>query len=116
MMKIDLHVHTSERSTCSNSSEDAQIQAAIDAGFDAIVISDHDLLVPRQYLAELNAQYAPFTIFGGIEVSVWDSELLSYEHFLVLGVHNTFLETHSWTYKVNYTRKMTVSGYHDSQH
>ena len=98
MIKIDLHIHTSERSICSNSDEDAQIRAAIEAGFDAMVISDHDLLVPRPHLEKLNARYAPFTIFGGIEVSVWDSELSSYEHFLVLGVHTTLLETHSWTY------------------
>ncbi len=98
MMKIDLHVHTTERSACSNSSEDEQIRAAIDAELDAIAISDHDLLVTNQRLGELNLQYMPFKIYGGIEVSVWDVHLSTFEHFLVLGVQDSLLETNSWTY------------------
>ena len=91
-MKIDLHVHTKERSFCGNSTEEEQIRAAIDAGLDAIVFSDHDRLAPCARLQELNEKYAPFRIFGGIEISV------SNEHILVLGVHDYVLETHQWSY------------------
>jgi len=45
-MKIDLHVHTTERSLCADSSEQEQILTAIERGLDAIVITDHGRLVP----------------------------------------------------------------------
>jgi predicted metal-dependent phosphoesterase TrpH len=101
-MTIDLHVHTAERSSCGNSTEEEQIQAAINAGLDAIVFSDHDRLVPRKHLQELNDRYAPFRIFGGIEVGVWDWTLCTSEHFLVLGIHDPLLESSSWTYPALY--------------
>jgi len=91
-MKIDLHVHTKERSSCGRSTEEEQIYAAIDAGLDAIVFSDHDRLAPLTRLEELNEKYAPFRIFGGIEISI------SNEHILVLGVHDYTLENHHWSY------------------
>lgn len=97
-MKIDLHVHTKERSSCGRSPEEDQIRKAIEAGLDAIVFTDHDRLAPRERLQELNEQYAPFKIFGGIEVSIWDQQLLSYEHLLVLGIHDVALERLHWTY------------------
>lgn len=91
-MSIDLHVHTQERSLCARSPEEAQIQAAISCGLDAVAITDHDRLVPEERLAYLNAKYAPFCIFGGIEVS------LHTEHVLVLGIHDATLERRGWTY------------------
>lgn len=95
-MKIDLHVHTSDRSPCGASTIDEQICAAIDAGLDAIVVSDHDRLAPQNELARLNDTYAPFRIVGGIEISLnveW-----SMEHILVVGVHDEGLEHMRWTY------------------
>ena len=67
--KVDLHVHTSERSPCAIASEDEQIRAAIAAGLDAIFITDHHRLVPVEQLDALNRTFAPFRIFGGIEVT-----------------------------------------------
>ena len=75
-MRIDLHVHAKERSACSEASEEEMIQAAIDAGLDAIVFTDHTKLVPKKRLAELNNN----------------------EHLIVLGIHNKKLETTEWTY------------------
>lgn len=86
MMKIDLHVHCSERSACAISSERQQIEAAIDAGLDAIVFTDHRRLTPQERLAALNEEYAPFRIFGGIEVNV------DREDLLVFGIHDPYLE------------------------
>ncbi len=91
-MKIDLHVHTSERSGCARIGEESQIQAARSAGLQGLAITDHNQLVPASRLAELNQKYAPFRIFTGIEV---DAER---EHWLVLGVHDTLLERPGWQY------------------
>ena len=91
-MKIDLHVHTRERSPCACSSTEEMIRAAIERGLDALVISDHARLVPLGLLSTLNAKYAPFRIFGGVEVT------LAEEHALVLGVQDDLLERRWWTY------------------
>lgn len=91
-MKIDLHVHTRERSPCALSTTEEMIRAAIDRGLDALVISDHDRLVPPERLSTLNARYAPFQVFGGIEIT------LGGEHALVLGVQDERLETRLWNY------------------
>jgi predicted metal-dependent phosphoesterase TrpH len=92
-MKIDLHVHTEERSMCGRSAEEEMIQRAISLGLDAIALTDHDRLVPPAQLATLNAKYAPFRVFGGIEIS------LGMNHALVLGIQDAFLEEASWTYR-----------------
>jgi histidinol phosphatase-like PHP family hydrolase len=59
---------------------------------DGIVFSDHDRLVDRKHLAELNRKYAPLRIFTGIEVS------LANEHVLVIGIHDLALESGDWEY------------------
>ena len=74
-------------------SETEQIKAAMRAGLDGISFSDHDCLVDRRHLAELNRQYAPFRIFTAIEVS------LASEHVLVIGVADPELESCGWEYK-----------------
>lgn len=91
-MKIDLHVHTIERSPCAAVTEEEQIRGAIRAGLDGIAITDHDRLVPRERLAELNKKFAPFKVFTGIEVV---ADLL---HWVVLGVHDPLLEKPDWNY------------------
>jgi len=97
-MRIDLHVHTIERSPCAVSSEAEQILTAMDRGLDALVITDHALLVPAEHIQALNRQYAPFRIFGGIEITVQEEEDL-----LVLGVHDPLLESLRWTYPALHT-------------
>lgn len=92
-MKIDLHVHTVERSACANALEDEQIVTAIDRGLDALVFTNHECLVPLEHIAELNRTYAPFRIFGGVEITVREREDL-----LVLGIHDPVLESGDWTY------------------
>jgi predicted metal-dependent phosphoesterase TrpH len=92
-VKIDLHVHTRERSPCAYSSAEQMIRAAIDSGLDALVISDHDRLVPQEHLCALNAKYAPFRVFGGVEVT------LAREHVLVIGMQAELLERRWWNYR-----------------
>jgi predicted metal-dependent phosphoesterase TrpH len=92
-MRIDLYVHTLERSSCAQASEDAQILAAIDQGLDGLAITDHERLVSQAHIAMLNRKYAPFRVFGGVEISLQEGE-----HALVLGVHIPVLERTMWTY------------------
>ncbi len=91
-MKIDLHVHSKERSVCGRASEEEQIRAAIDAGLDAIVFTDHHRLISAERLQQLNEKYAPFRIFGGIEIT------LDGEDVLILGVQDPALESMNWSY------------------
>lgn len=96
-MKIDLHVHASERSGCSVSGEEEIIRAAIGFGLDGMAFSDHQLLVPAARLAELNEQYAPFRIFSGIEIHTVEEE-----DVLVIGVNDPRLEKRAWAYPALY--------------
>lgn len=91
-MKIDLHVHTSERSGCGKASETEQVCAAIQAGLDAIVFTDHRRLAPVDTIERLNDTYAPFRVFGGIELTVNEEDIL------VLGINDSRLETIDWSY------------------
>jgi histidinol phosphatase-like PHP family hydrolase len=91
-LKIDLHIHAKERSQCAKVSEESQIQAAIRAGLHGLALTDHNQLVPPKRLAELNALYAPFKIFTGIEVDA------DQEHWLVIGVDDKLLERPGWRY------------------
>ncbi|MBI5031522.1 MAG: PHP domain-containing protein [Chloroflexi bacterium] len=92
IFKIDLHVHSSERSPCGKASEEAQIRAAIAAKLDAIVFTDHWTFVSAERLKQLNEKYAPFKIFGGIEVVADD------EDFVVIGVRDRMLNQSGSSY------------------
>ena len=91
-MKIDLHVHCSERSGCGRSAEEEQIQTAIGLGLDAIAFTDHFKFIPFERQAELNAKYAPFRIYRGVEVTANE------EDFIILGVGDAELEERIWAY------------------
>jgi len=93
-VRIDLHVHAKERSGCAVDGEEEVIQAAIGYGLDGLVFTDHHRYVPPERLEALNQRYAPFHIFGGIEVTVSEGEDL-----LVLGVHDQELEARDWSYQ-----------------
>ena len=73
------------------------IQAAIARGIDGLAFTDHHSLVPLARLRDLNRKYAPFRIFGGVEISVNEGE-----DMLVLGVRDPALESRDWTYPALY--------------
>jgi len=106
-MKIDMHVHAKERSSCSIASEKEHIEKAIEFGLDAIVFTDHNRLVPIEHLEALNKKYSPFKIFGGIEVRMKDNG----EDVLVLGVHDKLIEDTEWTYPELYEFVREKNGY-----
>jgi predicted metal-dependent phosphoesterase TrpH len=95
-LKIDLHVHSSERSECGTVGEEEQIRAAISSGLDGIAFSDHDRLMPLPRLKALNLKFAPFKIFCSIEVNIRFSHGM--EHILVVGIHDLVLESGDWSY------------------
>jgi hypothetical protein len=103
-MKIDFHVHSSERSACGQASEKEQIKAAITAGLDAIVFTDHGRLTPASRLFYLNHKYAPFRIFSGIEISLE-------EDILVIGLQDPVLESERWCYPELITYIRQKGGY-----
>lgn len=92
-MKIDLHVHASERSGCSTSGEKEILRAARGFGLDALAFTDHDRLAGEARLTELNRKFAPFRIFCGVEVRT-----LEEEDVLVLGLDEPDLESLGWHY------------------
>lgn len=106
-MKIDLHVHDSERSVCSKSSEEEQIKAAIEFGLDGLIFTDHNVLTPLERIEELNNKYKPFKIFGGIEIEMQDT----HEHILVLGLHDRILQEKKWVYEELYLYVRKNDGY-----
>ncbi len=106
-MKIDLHVHAKERSSCSMASEKEHIEAAIKYGLDAIVFTDHDKLVPIDHIRELNEMYSPFKIYGGIEIRMRDTG----EDILVIGLQDKILEEKKWVYTELYKFVREHEGY-----
>lgn len=91
-MKIDLHVHSSEYSPCGRNTMHEMIRAAQKRGLDALVFTNHNTFVPANVLRELNRQYAPFRIFGGIELSIHD------EHLVVIGAAEESLSSNELSY------------------
>lgn len=92
-MRIDLHVHSKERSGCGRATEEEQVRAAIDAGLDAIAFTDHRQFTPDENLYRLNQKYSPFRIYGGIEISIEGEDLV------VLGVSDKGRTMDDWTYR-----------------
>ncbi len=105
-MKIDCHVHALERSGCSIASEVELIRAGIGVGLDALVFTDHHQLVPERRLVQLNEMFAPFRVFGGIEITTTDME-----DILVLGVQDSMLESRYWRYADLHTFVRERNGY-----
>ncbi|MGA1824775.1 MAG: PHP domain-containing protein [bacterium] len=84
MIKIDLHVHTSDHSLCSIMSAHEAIEAAIQNGLDGIVLTEHDFLWLERDLDCLSEKYANhIKVFPGIEISCREG------HFLVYGFKNS---------------------------
>lgn len=91
-MRIDLHVHASDRSACAVDDEESQIRAAMAAGLEGLAFTDHFKLVPEARFTELKCKYAPFRIFTGIEITA------DQEDWLVLGLRDARLERTDWDY------------------
>lgn len=112
-MIFDLHTHCLERSRCSRISEQQLIEEAIASGMDGLVISDHHRYVDPAHLKELQAQYAPFLIFSGIEMTIPRYGNFEGEDILLIGVHDPAFEdaSRSWTYEELYAAAKEQDGF-----
>jgi predicted metal-dependent phosphoesterase TrpH len=88
-MKVDLHLHTSERSFCAVATASQQLQAAVQAGLGAVAVTDHEQLVEPALRHEWHERFAPLLVLPGIEISLA-------EDILVIGVEDPQLETRIW--------------------
>ena len=77
-MKFDLHMHTARHSHDADSDPFELVQAAIRAGLDGIVITEHDCLWPEEELEELRASAPGFVILAGVEVTGKGGDVLCY--------------------------------------
>lgn len=77
-MKFDLHMHTARHSPDADSDPFELVEAAIKAGLDGIVITEHDFLWPEDELEELRAFAPGLVILAGVEVTGKGGDMLCY--------------------------------------
>jgi predicted metal-dependent phosphoesterase TrpH len=77
-MKFDLHMHTARHSPDAESDPFELVEAAIKAGLDGIVITEHDFLWPEDELEELRAAAPGLVILAGVEVTGRGGDVLCY--------------------------------------
>ncbi len=77
-MKFDLHMHTARHSPDADSDPFELVQAAIKAGLDGIVITEHDYMWTEEELTELRASAPELIILAGLEVTGRGGDMLCY--------------------------------------
>ncbi len=90
-MRVDLHLHTSERSYCAVASAASQLGAARAAGLGAVAVTDHHRLTSPGLRRRWQERFAPLLVLPGIEISLE-------EDVLVLGLDDVRLEEPDWTW------------------
>jgi predicted metal-dependent phosphoesterase TrpH len=77
-MKFDLHMHTARHSHDADSDPFELVRAALRAGLDGIVITEHDWLWTEPELDELRASAPGLVILAGVEVTGRGGDVLCY--------------------------------------
>lgn len=77
-MKFDLHMHTARHSPDADSDPFELVRAAVAAGLNGIVITEHDYMWPDSELEELRAAAPELVILGGVEVTARGGDVLCY--------------------------------------
>jgi len=85
-VKVELHLHTNRYSACAVASPRELMKCLLDCGYEAVYLTEHDMVWPDEEIAELAGQFPQLRIFPGIELSI--GELLSFQHLLVLGTND----------------------------
>lgn len=93
-VRLDLHVHTRERSRCGQNTAEEMIAAALRGGLDGLAFTDHSRFVPEDELRRLREKFAPFSVLQGIETGVTEG----YE-ILVYGFSDPLLESARLNYR-----------------
>jgi hypothetical protein len=84
-MKVELHCHTSEFSACAPATAAELLTAMIAKGYDAVYLTEHDVVWPPDALAALQARFPAIRIFPGVEVTLATGR---FQHLVVLGTHD----------------------------
>lgn len=74
-MIFDLHVHTRRFSPCASQEPDEMIAAALAAGLDGVVITEHERLWPAEDIQRKSVE-SGLLVIGGIEIYTTDGDLL----------------------------------------
>jgi predicted metal-dependent phosphoesterase TrpH len=77
-MKFDLHIHTARYSPDADTDPYELLTAALRAGLDGIVITEHDVLWPEDELEELRAAAPALVILNGVEITGTGGDVLCY--------------------------------------
>ena len=72
---VDLHVHSFPASPCATDAIDEMILEAKRIGLNAICITDHNYLWPREQIAALSEKY-DFTVFRGNEITTDQGDMV----------------------------------------
>ena len=81
-MKVELHLHTSRYSACSQNTPAAMMERLIQTGYDAVFITEHNAVWSDEEIAQLQSGYPEIKIFPGVELS---TGVDGSQHILVLG-------------------------------
>ncbi len=86
-MKVELHLHTSRYSGCSQNTPHDLMTRAIETGYDAVFITDHNAVWAEWEIELLQAEFPQIRIFPGVELSLGGG----LQHLLVLGTTDRLL-------------------------
>lgn len=75
--KLDLHLHTTRFSPCSEMTPEEALTAAKAAGLDGLVITEHGKNWPEADLAELSREFG-LVVLGGVEITTTAGDILVY--------------------------------------
>jgi len=81
-MKVELHLHTSRYSACATAGPSEMAERLVQAGYEAVYITEHDAVWSEMEIAQLQAGFPEIRIFPGVELSLGDEFT---RHLLVLG-------------------------------
>jgi len=81
-MKVELHLHTSRYSACSTAGPGELLTALVQAGYDAVYITEHDAVWRAYEIADLQDDFPQIRIFGGVELMIGGSIT---QHLIILG-------------------------------
>ena len=69
-MKVDLHSHTAEHSSCARSPALEMVRTARERGLDGVVISDHRVHLAPEECRDLEAAVPGMRVFRGVEIGI----------------------------------------------
>jgi len=84
-MKVELHLHTSRYSACAANSPKELMVRLINAGYEAVYVTEHDAVWQEDELDRLRSRFPRIRIFPGVELTVGPR---ASAHLLVLGTND----------------------------